>query len=534
MTITFYNLPKYLAAVGANVNDLCTITNDLESWEFSQSNPQKVCQNIINTTYPFCDIFTLAQALDISPGVLSNPDYISSDFGYKTFYIDKETGRVSRYPIFAKSRRIDAPPPLLKEIQRRLASAFTVFPAHPANFAFIQNKSIKDALEVLKESQTIIHVDLKDFFESHSEVYLNKKIGKLIYNEEALEDNQWKFIRAITRWITLKHSLPQGAPTSPIISVVVNYEMDAKLADTANTHGLSYVRYADDLFFGGNISADAALDFIESLPEMVQPFRINHSKVGVMTDSVRPIPTGVIIKIAPKRIAPSQSAKILAECRQALNDQTAELIVSDYKLTIKTKILRDTTVTDATTLLTPFITWLTTRYPALNAHCKLRIYHLAKTKAVLGAHIYNGEIKFSRKQYNNMRLQAMLIGMQAAFKYASKVLSPELDGLRSVYVENSVQEVARAINGVHMYPVTSDVNHKRNLFYKPLSYRQYRGKVNWINQIQAEKAAKLKSVELKFFKSTLRKICGFLESTEVIQEEVINSIIEQAVEYYEQ
>lgn len=534
MTITFYNLPKYLSTGSANVNDLCTVTNDLESFESSSSNPQKVCQNIINTTYPFCDIFTLAQALDISPGVLSNPDFIASGVGYKTFYIDKETGKVSRYPIFAKYRRIDAPPPLVKEIQRRLASAFTVFPAHQANFAFIQNKSIKDALEVLKNSKTIIHVDLKDFFESHSEVYLNRKIGKLIYDKDTLEDYQWKFVRSITRWITIKHYLPQGAPTSPIISVVANYEMDAKLAEAAGTQGLVYVRYADDLFFGGSISADAALDFIESLPEMVQPFRINHSKVGVMTDSVRPIPTGVIIKIAPKRIAPSQSAKILSECRQALGDQTSELLVSDYKLTIKTKVLRDTSVSDATTLLTPFITWLTTKYPSLSAQCKLRIYHLAKTKAVLGAHIYNGEIKFSRKHYNNMRLQAMLVGMQTAFKYASKILSPALDGLRAVYAMNSVDEIASLINGVDRYPFNSDVSHKRNLLHKPMSYKQYRGKVNWINQIQPEKAAKLKSVEVKFFKSTLHKICELLESTEVLQEAAINSIIEQAViQYYE-
>ena len=146
MTITFYNLPKYLSAVGSNVNDLCTVTNDLESFEFNASHAQKVCQNIIDTTYPFCDIFSLAQALDISPGVLSNPDFIASGIGYKTFYIDKETGKVSRYPIFAKSRRIDAPPPLLKEIQRRLASALTVFPAHPANFALFKINQLKTLL----------------------------------------------------------------------------------------------------------------------------------------------------------------------------------------------------------------------------------------------------------------------------------------------------------------------------------------------------------------------------------------------------
>ena len=67
-----------------------------------------------------------------------------------------------------------------------------------------------------------------------------------------------------------------------------------------------------------------------------------------------------------------------------------------------------------------------------------------------------------------------------------------------------------------------------------MSYKQYRGKVNWINQIQPEKAEKLKQVEIKFFKSTLRKICELLESTEVIQETLTNSIIEQAVvQYYE-
>lgn len=52
-----------------------------------------------------------------------------------------------------------------------------------------------------------------------------------------------------------------------------------------------------------------------------------------------------------------------------------------------------------------------------------------------------------------MRLQAMLVGMQTAFKYASKILSPALDGLRSVYAMNSVDEIASLINGVNRYPL---------------------------------------------------------------------------------
>jgi hypothetical protein len=43
--------------------------------------------------------------------------------------------------------------------------------------------------------------------------------------------------------------LPQGAPTSPILSNLVNYGMDARLAGLAKRSGAIYSRYADDIIF---------------------------------------------------------------------------------------------------------------------------------------------------------------------------------------------------------------------------------------------------------------------------------------------
>jgi hypothetical protein len=45
------------------------------------------------------------------------------------------------------------------------------------------------------------------------------------------------------------NGLPQGAPSSPIISNMVARSLDLKLVDVANQHGLRYTRYADDITF---------------------------------------------------------------------------------------------------------------------------------------------------------------------------------------------------------------------------------------------------------------------------------------------
>lgn len=532
MTLGYANFIDSDGFFGRDFNDLLTVTTDIEHREYSPENEQRVARDLSNAVYPFWDTFTLAQYLNVSPGLLSAASYINTSYMYRTFYLDKESGKISKYPVFAKSRRIDAPVAPLKELQRRLATAFTVFPAHPANYAFLHNKGIHDALEAIKDSDTIIHVDLKDFFQSHTELYLNSKLAKLIFGVDVLSDTQWGFIRPLVNWMTYKRVLPQGTPTSPILSVVVNYDMDEKLANYAESKHLTYVRYADDLFFGGRIDTIDALDFVDSLQDMVHPFRINHAKVGVMRDSVRPIPTGVIVKLKARRIPPSQSTIICNKVKEITGDQEATVNISDFTLIIKLKSFKNLQLQEATELTTAIDTWIGNRYPALEAHCKTRVFHLANTKSVLGAHIYKGSIKYSRKLYNNMRLRAMLMGMQSAFHYINTEILPCLAITTAAVVDTALREVAEISRESAPLGYGNQDSSLRNLLYAPYSRKQYKGKVNWIRQLQPEKAKALELIECKYFNWTLHKVFTRVQVLGIYTQQAIDDIIRTAVEKY--
>ena len=47
--------------------------------------------------------------------------------------------------------------------------------------------------------------------------------------------------------------LPQGAPTSPVLSNIIAHHLDNRLLGVARKMGYKYTRYADDLAFSGEL-----------------------------------------------------------------------------------------------------------------------------------------------------------------------------------------------------------------------------------------------------------------------------------------
>ena len=76
--------------------------------------------------------------------------------------------------------------------------------------------------------------------------------------------------------------LPQGAPTSPVLSNIICERLDRKLHKLAKAYGLRYTRYADDITFSGNAYVFAPegrfCTLLKHIVEEEEHFAINPDK----------------------------------------------------------------------------------------------------------------------------------------------------------------------------------------------------------------------------------------------------------------
>ncbi len=95
-----------------------------------------------------------------------------------------------------------------------------------------------------------------------------------------------------------RNVLPQGAPTSPIITNIVCQKLDYLLTGVANRFGLKYTRYADDITFSSlhNVYQEDG-DFLKELKRIIteQNFHIKESKTRLQKDGYRKEVTGLLI-----------------------------------------------------------------------------------------------------------------------------------------------------------------------------------------------------------------------------------------------
>lgn len=152
---------------------------------------------------------------------------------YSQFNITKKSG---------KSRTITAPDHRLKIIQRRLAVLLDkLYRVRNPVHAFVPARSVKTNAEAHGRRRYVLNLDMKDFFPTITEkrvVGLLKSIG---VNERVAD--------IVARLCCFAGQLPQGAPTSPVISNMICYRLDTELLQLAKEARAIYTRYADDITF---------------------------------------------------------------------------------------------------------------------------------------------------------------------------------------------------------------------------------------------------------------------------------------------
>lgn len=169
---------------------------------------------------------------------------------YDRFTIPKRT---------SGTRTILAPAPPLKQLQRRLLRRLLGrLRAHPAAMGFERGRSIVTNALPHVGAAVVLRMDVQDFFPSTAEHRVRQYFTGIGWDDEAAA--------LLLRWTTCDGGLPQGAPTSPRLSNLVNYRMDARLAGLAGRYGGVYTRYADDLTFSFRVDDRRA-------NEAMQPIR---------------------------------------------------------------------------------------------------------------------------------------------------------------------------------------------------------------------------------------------------------------------
>lgn len=166
---------------------------------------------------------------------------------YTSFQIPKRSG---------KMREITAPLDELKTIQTYILGSLkdenTLIPHHSAH-AYIKEKSFITNATAHKNSKYFVKIDFKDFFPSITKealVEVLSNIGFIGYANRQNPELVRQTLESLASLVSHNGVLPQGAPTSPILSNLFMTPFDyylRKVIREMHIKGCIITRYADDI-----------------------------------------------------------------------------------------------------------------------------------------------------------------------------------------------------------------------------------------------------------------------------------------------
>ena len=172
----------------------------------------------------------------------------------------------------------------LKRIQKRIN--FLLQQIELPDYAFGSVKGANNILNAREhlENKYFFSVDLKNFFPNIT----RHQVFRMFRQNEFSPTVS----RTLTQLTTYRGLLPQGAPTSPIISNLVFVETGKRLLETIKDYPIIFTSFLDDLTFSSKE------DFKQLTPELLKIIKgggyyLHHKKIHYKTS--RPEVTGLIV-----------------------------------------------------------------------------------------------------------------------------------------------------------------------------------------------------------------------------------------------
>jgi RNA-directed DNA polymerase len=214
---------------------------------------------------------------DFTPKELA--EYLGTKYSLiKYFYYQKDISSYYReFKIPKKSgghRIIRAPSAQLAHLQTKISELLSrVYTPRVVVTAFRAGHSIKDNAARHVRKSFVFNLDLKDFFSS---ITFHRVRGLLQAKPYSFS---YETATVIAHLTTYDGVLPQGAPSSPIISNMICSKMDGEILRLSKSCRATYTRYADDLTFSFLGPAECVSEKIVKLNK--ECWHFSHSAIEV-------------------------------------------------------------------------------------------------------------------------------------------------------------------------------------------------------------------------------------------------------------
>lgn len=245
---------------------------------------------------------------------------------YTKKYINKKDGT---------KRELLVPSVFLKNIQKNiLNNVLYGLKASVYGTGYLPNISIKNNALPHINKKVILKLDIKNFFENITFEHLYRALPSNVFPP------QIKVL--LIKLCTYDDYLPQGAPTSPMLSNLAMKSFDEYIGEYCKNKNISYTRYCDDLTFSGEFNAKMLKNKVEAFLNTLG-FNLNDKKTQVLYNHSRQIVTGIVVNNklnAPKNYRKKLRQELYYINKYGLDSHLEKINTKDknYMLKIKGKI----------------------------------------------------------------------------------------------------------------------------------------------------------------------------------------------------
>lgn len=209
---------------------------------------------------------------------------------YKTFQIRKKNGGL---------REINAPCYQLGIILYVLNILLkNIYTPSPSVMGFTEGRSVVDNAKIHVGHNYVFNIDLKNFFPSipQPRVWARIQLPPFFFSREIA--NVVAGLCCYANVENTENVLPQGSPTSPLLTNAICDNLDRKMRGVAKRFGLHYTRYADDMTFSSmhNVYQENS-DFRNEIARIIKEegFTMNDDKTRLLKEGRRQEVTGLTV-----------------------------------------------------------------------------------------------------------------------------------------------------------------------------------------------------------------------------------------------